>query len=252
MDTEMRKDALTARRTQYVWRGAIYLAGLACLSFGLMLCTKTGLGASAVTSAPFAVSQAFQWPMTLTVFLNYAVMVLIQVLIKKRDFPLRDLCQIPLCALNSALMGWFGQMWTVRFTALWQNLLLILWAIVMVGAGAAMIVKMDIAAQPPEALAQTISLALGKDLGFGKNLVDFFCVALAALVDLLFGQGRLSSVGLGTVLAMILVGRVISVFDRLCTGPLRRLAGLEGGDAAGGPDIKNGKDEPSAAEGETL
>ncbi len=247
----MKSGASVSRRTQCVWRGGIYLAGLVCLSFGLMLCTKTGLGASAVTSAPFAVSQAFQWSMTLTVFLNYTVMVLIQLLIKKRGFSLKDLAQIPFCALNSALMGWFGQIWTLRFTALWQNLLLILWAIVMVGVGAAMIVKMDIVAQPPEALAQTISQVLGKDLGFGKNLVDLCCVALAAATDLLFGGGKLVSVGVGTVLAMILVGRVISVFDRFCIKPLRQLAGLEEREQCGGPAIKNGKDEPSAMEGET-
>ncbi len=230
----MKQDFSAPRRAQYVRRGLIYLAGLVCLSFGLMLCTKTGLGASAVTSAPYAVSQAFHLPMTPVVFLNYAIMVLIQLLILRKRFPLKNLAQIPFSALNSVLMGWFGELWTIRFEALWQNLLLIFAAILMVGVGAAVTVKMEVVCQPPEGLSQVISEALGKNLGFGKNLVDFSCVALAALVDLVFGGGRLTSVGLGTVLAMIFVGRVISVFDRFCVKPLRRLAGLEDGEGSSG------------------
>lgn len=217
------------RERRYLRRGIVYLAGLVILSFGLMLSTKTGLGASAVTSLPFAISKAFHLSMTAAVFGNYVLMVGLQALIKRRDFSWRDLLQIPLCGVNSVLMGWSGELWTFQPEILWQKVLLLLGALVLVGVGAAVTVKMEVAPQPPEGLAQTVSDALGRNLGFGKNLVDMTCVGAAALTDLLFGGGKLSSVGIGTVLAMILVGRVIFLLDRTCIGALRRFAGLDGG-----------------------
>lgn len=211
----------------YARRGLIYLAGLLCLAFGLMLCTKAGLGSTAVISLPFAVSRASGLPLTPVLFANYAVMILLQLLIQKRGLSLREAAQLPLSALNSVVIGWLGNLVHPEFTALWQQIALLLLAIAMVAVGASVTVKMEIVPQPPEGLSQVLSEKLGKDLGFGKNLVDFTCVGAALLTDLVFGGGKLVSVGLGTVLAMILTGRVISLFNHFFAKPIRRLAGLE-------------------------
>ena len=55
---------------------------------------------------------------------------------------------------------------------------------------------------------------------------DLLYVAIAAAVNLMF-TGRLSSVGLSTVVVMVLIGRVVYAFNRLFRRRLRRLTGLE-------------------------
>ena len=59
-----------------------------------------------------------------------------------------------------------------------------------------------------------------------KNIADTTSVALACVLDLLFG-GRLVSVGLGTVLAMIFIGRVVALFNRFCQKRMAELAGVK-------------------------
>ncbi len=191
-----------------------------------MLCTKSGLGSTAVISMPFAVSRASGLPLTPVIFANYAVMILLQLLIQKRNFSIREAVQLPLSALNSVVIGWLGNLVHPEFSALWQQIALLLLAIAMVAVGVSVTVKMEIVPQPPEGLSQVLSEKLGKDLGFGKNVVDFTCVGIAALTDLVFG-GELVSVGLGTVLAMILTGRAVSLFNHFFAKTVRRLAGLE-------------------------
>ena len=70
-----------------------------------------------------------------------------------------------------------------------------------------------------------MSIVMKKDLGTAKNLLDFIFVALAAAIDLLF-HGTLVSVGIGTVIAMVLMGRVIYVFNHFFKARLLKLAGL--------------------------
>lgn len=48
-------------KQQTAARWGFYLLGMALLALGLTLNTKTGLGASAIVSVPFTVSQATGW-----------------------------------------------------------------------------------------------------------------------------------------------------------------------------------------------
>ncbi len=213
------------RRQPYFWRGTFYLTGGVALTCGLTLATKSGLGASAIISTPFAVSNAFQIPISVTTFCTYALMTLLQIFIKRKNFSWRDLLQLPLSLIFSSLLGWFSGLFSLQLTQLWQNVILMLIAIVLIGMGAAMMVDMRIVPQAPEGLAQAINEAMNWDLGLAKNLLDLCCVVMALLIDLLFSK-KIISVGVGTILAMLLVGRVIFVFNRYCKIPMCRLAGF--------------------------
>lgn len=126
----------------------------------------------------------------------------------------------------SAFLEWFGALFDLRIESLWQNLLLLALATVCIGAGAAMMVAMHMVPNPPDGVIYAVHLVTGRDMGLLKNLLDLLCVAIAAAVDLVF-TGRLTSVGLGTVVVMVLTGRVVYVFNRLFRRRLIRLAGLD-------------------------
>ena len=126
----------------------------------------------------------------------------------------------------SAFLEWFGALFDLRFESLWQNLLLLALATVCIGAGAAMMVAMHMVPNPPDGVIYAVHLVTGRDMGLLKNLLDLLCVAIAAAVDLVF-TGHLTSVGLGTVVVMVLTGRVGFVFNRLLSRRLIRLSGLD-------------------------
>ena len=86
-------------------------------------------------------------------------------------------------------------------------------------------IYMKIAPAPSEGLTKEISDTLKKNIGIGKNILDISCVGLAAIFDLAF-HGKLLSVGLGTVFAMLLLGRVMAVIDWTLGDKIQMLTGL--------------------------
>ena len=214
------------KNKRYLWRGGIYLVGLILLSMGITLSTKTGLGVSTITSVPYAISHAFDLNFSVMVFLVYSALVVIQFIIKGKNRQWRDLLQVPVSIVFSAFLEWFGTLVPLRFSHLWQNLIMMAFAIVFTGVGISVMVNMEIVPNPPDGLTQAMSMAMKKDMGFAKNVLDLCCVAVALTVDLLF-NGKLISVGIGTVMSMIFVGRVIAVFGRRYREPMRKMAGFE-------------------------
>ena len=209
----------------WFWRFTIYLMGLPMIAVGITLSTKAGLGLTTIASFPYAISQALHVNYAATTFVVYIITIILQFVIKGRNRQWRDLFQLPVNLVFSSFLGWFGTLIPIQLGAFWQNLLLSVVAVVMIAVGAAMMVNMQLAPNPPDGLAHAMSIAMKKDLGTAKNLLDFIFVALAAVIDLLF-QKRLVSVGIGTVIAMLLMGRVIYVFNHFFKARILKLAGL--------------------------
>lgn len=214
-------------KKQWTLRFLIYSVGLMILALGVTFSTKAGLGISPITAVPYSIANAFPViPFSVSVFLVYAVMLAVQFAVKGKRREWRDLLQIPFSFVLSAFLEWFGALFDLRFESLWQNLLLLALATVCIGVGAAMMVAMHMVPNPPDGVIYAVHLVTGRDMGLLKNLLDLLCVAIAAAVDLVF-TGRLTSVGLGTVVVMVLTGRVVYVFNRLFRRRLIRLAGLD-------------------------
>ncbi len=207
------------------WRGAIYLAGILILAVGITLNTRTGLGMSTITAIPYAVCAAAGVAFSTAVFWFYAALAAAQLLWKRRNAGWKDLMQLPFSVAFSFCLGRLGAVLSLPNEHLWQRMILLASAVVCTGCGMAMILSMRLVPCPPDGLVQTLAGALGKDEGLAKNLVDVFCVAGAVAVDLLCG-GKIVSVGAGTVAAMLLTGRVVAAFNRLCREKLLTLAGF--------------------------
>lgn len=217
-------------KKEHVFRGVIYVTGILVLALGIMLTTKTGLGVSPITSFPFAISTVTGIPMSVMVFVVYFITMVMQIFIRGKNYPLKDLLQLPMSFFFSLFLDMFervlNSVFPMTFDRLWQNLLLLAVAIVLCGMGVFMMLSMKLIVNPPDGLFHTISEVYHKDLGTVKNVMDITFVSLSASVDLIFG-GRLTSVGLGTVLAMIFIGRTVGLCDRLFRKKFRALAGIE-------------------------
>ena len=88
------------------------------------------------------------------------------------------------------------------------------------GIGAAVTVNMRLVPNPGDGIVAAVAERLGRDQGFGKNLVDVCCVALTCVIGLT-AAGRV-----GTVAAMVCVGRVIALVNRLGRDWMCAAAGL--------------------------
>ena len=214
------------KKACWIWRISFYLMGLVILSIGLTLNTKSNLGVSPIISIPFSIANILNLNFVAMTFIVYAVFVLIQFIIKGKNRDLKDILQIPFSLLFSVLINYFGEIFNFNYTTIWQNLLLLFVAIIVTAIGAAMTVNMKLVPNPADGLAQAIGDILKKGLGFGKNALDITCVVTTCIIGIVL-TGKIFAIGIGTLIAMIGVGRVIAVFNFIFKDKMDRLAGLQ-------------------------
>ena len=187
-----------------------YVLGMLILAIGLTLTAETRLGASALTAIPFVVSLRFPISFanaTLGLFLIYVAVQL--VVTRDRRTLVLTLLQLPLSVLFTGVMHIAQDAIEVEAFPLPARLGFLALAIVFTGIGAAMTLKMKLIPNPGDGFVQTLAEKTGKPLG-----TDIVSVCTAALLSLLC-MGKLEGVGIGSVMAMLGVGRVIALYNNL-------------------------------------
>jgi len=213
-------------KKQWTWRVALYAVGVNTLALGATLGTKTGLGISPINAIPFALDSAFGMGFSVAVFWFYSVLIALEFLIRGKHRRWRDLLQLPFSFVFSAMLDVYGSVLQIPNEQLWQRLLLLAVSIILTGIGVSMSVSMQLVPNPADGMAQTIGWAIKKEMGLGKNILDATCVSTAFLIDLLFGT-IWTSIGIGTVVATIFIGRVVALFNHMCRERMLALSGLQ-------------------------
>lgn len=238
-------------RKNIVCRVLFYLTGLVILAFGITLNTKTGLGVSPIISVAFSVSTMLNSNFGDMTFIWYTIFVVVEIILhiimSKRDpesgkyfVPdvkkaiTADILQIPLCLLFTRFMNLFSDV----IPELADNLagtfvgsmpgriVFLLAAIICTGVGAVMSLDMRLVPNPGDGIVQALGDFFGRDVGFVKNCFDVFCICFTILVGFVFA-GHMIGVGIGTVLAVIGVGRVMAAFNYLFLKKMACMAGIE-------------------------
>ena len=206
-------------------RWGIYLAGMTLLALGITLTTLAGLGASAIVSVAYTISCGFGLSFANLTLIFYCSFVGAEFIIKGRQRSLLDLLQIPVSIVFTRFMALFQAAIGYQSGFLPTDLLVLLLGILLTGIGAATAVDMQLIPNPGDGIVNSISIRSGKELGFCKNCFDLGCVTCALLIGTLFGSPLLG-IGLGTLLSMLGVGRVMAIWNRMIKQKLVRLAGL--------------------------
>lgn len=238
-----------------MYRAVIYIAGLLILAMGLTLNTKAGLGVSPIISVSYSVSEITHLNFGNTTMGLYTIFVVVEIIlhsirqsryeqqadealkhsnkINRKLILLMDFLQIPLSIVFTRFLNVFsacipnfygegkstaGQM-VIRFAVL-------ILALILTGIGAAMSLNMRIVPNPGDGIVQAIADCIHKSVGFTKNCFDVMNVTITIVISLVCA-GRLMGVGIGTVLAVIGVGRTIAVFNHFTKEKLTRLAGVD-------------------------
>lgn len=205
------------------------------VALGIILNTKSGLGVSPIISVSYSVSMILGVNFGNMTFVLYTVFVLIEVLIhialkkgqgKELLITLgKDLLQLPLSLVFTRFMNLFSAWIPAPENGFVLQLLVLVAGIICIGIGAAMSLDMRIIPNPGDGIVQAIADCIRKTVGFTKNCFDLFNICISISVGLIFAH-RLIGIGVGTVLSVIGVGRVIALFNHLFMGKLTKLAGM--------------------------
>ena len=88
-----------------------------------------------------------------------------------------------------------------------------------------MSLNMRLIPNPGDGIVQTIADCIHKPVGFTKNCFDLMNICITISVGMIFAH-RLVGVGIGTVIAVVGVGRVIAAFNYLCMKKITEAAGV--------------------------
>lgn len=216
---------MQSHNQKQVARLGLYLLGM-LLALGLTLNTETGLGASAIVSIPFTLSEGLEMNFGNLTLIAYCVLVAAQFVVKGKNRTWVDLLQLVVSLIFTRFLNVFKAIIPYHNGFLPADIALLVLAIILTGVGAAMTVDMQLVPNPGDGIVNSLAQRFGKELGFCKNCFDLGCVSASLVIGFLFGNALLG-IGLGTVLSMIGVGRAIAVFNALCKRPLQHAAGLE-------------------------
>ena len=203
------------------------MSGLFILAFGVALSIKTNLGISPISSVAFSISEICKANLGMVNFIVYAVFVAAQFALRGKNYRIFDLLQLAVSFVFSWAMDWLVGL--ISYDAAGHgfvaNFGLLLVAIVIIGVGVSFSVKMRLIPNPGDGIVQVIGEKMGWEHGFAKNVFDISCVCLTVVLSLIF-TGGLVGVGIGTVAAMLGVGRVVALTNRLVMKKLCVAAGV--------------------------
>lgn len=195
-------------------RWIYYLCGMVVLALGLILNTKSNMGASAIISVAYTASFLCKLSFADLTLIWYIILVALEFVIKGKERRWTDILQIPLSIVFTRFMNLFSGWFDFTDSSVGVRFVVLILGIVFTGIGAAWTVDMDLIANPGDGFVQAVAMRMHKGQGTAKNFVDFCCVALSLIVGWLTARSLLG-VGIGTILAMVGVGRVIALFNHL-------------------------------------
>ena len=204
-------------------RMGIYLLGTAALAFGLTLSTKAELGVAPVITLPYTLCRILPLDFAAATAVVYFLFVIFQLILKKNGSKGRILLQFPFSIAFSALLRLFSHRLPTPNTMLLRAFLLVV-SLFATAGGIFLMVGANLIANPADALAYAISGVIRKNPGTGKNILDASCVCLSLLLSLAAGR-CITGVGLGTVVSMVCVGRLLALFNAAGKTQLLQMTG---------------------------
>ena len=190
-----------------VRRYLMLLVGLFIMSIGVAFSIKAGLGTSPVSSVPYVLSLILQ-PMTVgetTIVVN-CLLVLLQVLLLRRQFQLVQLIQVPVAIAFGYLTDF--AVWllgALEPATYWQQWLFCIVGILLVGIGVSFEVTTDVVTMAGEGVALALCKVFGLKFAAAKVGVDCSLVIIALVLSFGFLH-TLAGVREGTIAAAIFVG----------------------------------------------
>lgn len=243
-------------KSQVFARWLIYILGMAVLALGIVLNTKSGLGVSPIISVPYAVSEILNIPaltfanttqVWYTVFILSEVIIHILLYLRNRNTDkapkgpttklpvtlLQDVLQLPVSILVTRFIALFSgyipactESGNAFYSGWGGRILILVCGIILTGVGIGLSLNMRLVPNPGDGIVQALADCIGRKVGTAKNIFDIMCVCLSVSVSLIFAH-KLIGIHVGTVLAMIFVGRTVAVFNRLFRKKILHAAGLD-------------------------
>lgn len=199
------------------------------MALGLVLNTKAALGVSPIISVAYSLSEITGVSFADMTFLEYVGLVIVEMVVHIIDYSKKDKAKRPIHDIKRVLIQDSLQivlsMVFSRFVGLFGNLIpdfgqsgyavriiVLAFAIICTGIGAAMSLDVRIVPNPGDGIVQAFADHFGKEVGFTKNCFDLTLVCITSAMTFVMIH-KVIGIGLGTLMAVLFVGRVVALFN---------------------------------------
>lgn len=193
-----------------------YIAGLICMAIGLVLLKRTYWGVSPITAVPDAVASFTPLTLGNATILLHVLCVILQVLVQRR-ITLKSMLTLCVGVPFGYLVDFFMWLWDPYHLALWEKILALVVGIAIQGFGVALISGCDMMLPAPDEFNNVVSRVYNKKLANVKMIADGIYVAIAIVINFISVRS-LASVGISSVISVLLTGRFVGLSYKLLPG----------------------------------
>ena len=214
MSQQLLKDKIKSEH--YIVRFIVYIIGLFIMTLGVSMSVKSDIGVSPVSSIPYTITCIFGLEMGKATILFHIFLVIIQIFILRKEFKAKNLLQV----VVGVLFGYFTTFSNYLFTYLptpnniFIRLILMIVSTLFIAVGIFFYLPADIVPLAGEGAMKAISDKTG--VVFSRVKIGFdLTMVLISLISCLVALHRLGSVGVGTIIAAVLVGINLGIVTKL-------------------------------------
>lgn len=208
-------------------RLGVYALGIWLVSFGIVLCKKCGFGISPISCIPFVLEKVLPLSFGILTMLFHLVNIFVQMILTpprsgiggggsplwRRAIPgLTDkklILQVPVAFLFGWVIDFMQKQVVIDEKSMGIRIAALIFSVFFTALGMVCMVGMNLVQNPPDGCVKLISLRKNKEFGRVKIGYDLVCVALAAVLGLIFLQ-RLSGIGVATIVSAVFVGKTVT------------------------------------------
>ena len=206
-----------------------YFAGMALMSFGVVVSVISDLGVTPISSIPYSITVVSGMDFGVATMIFSVLMVLLQIVILRKNYRFVNLLQLPIGLVFGAFLTFCGVITAGIPTpdSFALKILLILLSTVFVAVGVFLYVSPGFVPLPPEGFVISVSIALKKKFSTVKVISDVTMVLISLLTCVIMVHS-LGSVGIGTIIAAVLVGYEVKLLTKLFGAKRDKILGRAG------------------------
>ncbi|MCT4381656.1 hypothetical protein EFM34_00085 [Leuconostoc suionicum] len=199
-----------------VFKLIVYFIGLNILSLGTVFFTVCHLGASPLVSLPLAISTILPITLGQSTTSLFAFFVLVQIILKK-NFEWKIISQFIVAFLFGNIVDFYNTTIGLKhlvLTFIAFKIIVLLLANILTAIGVVTMIRANFILNPPDGLVNVISEKTGNSFGRTKVFFDLIMILSTLALSILF-VGNISIIGIGTLVAVILVGNLVSFCNKV-------------------------------------
>jgi len=208
--------------TKNILRLLLYLLGVATLAFGAVLAINSRLGVSPVNLIQISISHSTNLNLGVASFIFFIICICGQLFIYKKDFKLIQFLQILFAILFGNFLNFFNEAIRLEGLSITMRIILCIISILLIGIGIFLTVTPKLVPLAPDGMAQAIAFKMKADFGKGKIVFDIIIVS-TSFIFLFLSSAGFHDIGIGTILSMLLVGKVVLEINRFFKEKLEKM-----------------------------